>query len=222
MSPTARLRRPLARTLAVAATATVLLTTAFATGASAHGSQTYPPSRNYRCFEVWGNNHMAPEMATEDRMCYQAWQANPDSMWNHNGLYRENVRGAHQAVIPDGTLCSGGLTQNGRYRAMDAVGDWIATDVPTRFTLRIDDQASHGADYIRVYVTRPGYDPTSQPLRWADLELLTESPRIAPATVYQVPVDASGHSGRAILYTIWQASHLDQPYYFCSDVNFVS
>ncbi|HEX8345316.1 MAG TPA: cellulose binding domain-containing protein, partial [Actinoplanes sp.] len=30
----------------------------------------------------------------------------------------------------------------------------------------------------------------------------------------------SGRSGRAIVYTIWQASHLDQSYYFCSDVNF--
>jgi chitin-binding protein len=29
-----------------------------------------------------------------------------------------------------------------------------------------------------------------------------------------------GRSGRAIVYTIWQASHSDQSYYFCSDVSF--
>jgi chitin-binding protein len=35
-----------------------------------------------------------------------------------------------------------------------------------------------------------------------------------------IPVSLSGRSGRAIVYTIWQASHLDQSYYWCSDVNF--
>ncbi len=28
-------------------------------------------------------------MVTEDPMCYQAWQADPNAMWNWNGLYRE-------------------------------------------------------------------------------------------------------------------------------------
>ena len=32
-------------------------------------------------------------------------------------------------------------------------------------------------------------------------------------------MNLSGRSGRAVLYTIWQASHLDQPYYLCSDIN---
>jgi chitin-binding protein len=26
------------------------------------------------------------------------------------------------------------------------------------------------------------------------------------------------HSGRAVVFTIWQASHMDQAYFFCSDV----
>ncbi|WP_373308363.1 lytic polysaccharide monooxygenase [Microbispora siamensis] len=26
--------------------------------------------------------------------------------------------------------------------------------------------------------------------------------------------------GRAVVYTIWQASHMDQTFFFCSDVNF--
>jgi chitin-binding protein len=33
-------------------------------------------------------------------------------------------------------------------------------------------------------------------------------------------VSIPGRSGRAVIYTIWQASHMDQTYFLCSDVNF--
>src|SRR5689334_7210125 len=69
--------------------------------AEAHGNVLSPASRNYGCFERWGDKFQAPEMATEDPMCYQAWQADPQAMWNWNGLYREGVAGNHQAAIPD-------------------------------------------------------------------------------------------------------------------------
>ncbi len=36
----------------------------------------------------------------------------------------------------------------------------------------------------------------------------------------QIPANAPGRTGRHIVYTIWQASHLDQSYYLCSDVDF--
>ncbi|MEU8117969.1 lytic polysaccharide monooxygenase [Spirillospora sp. NPDC049024] len=126
-----------------------------------------------------------------------------------------------QAAIPDGQLCSGGQTEGGRYRSMDAVGPWTTTDIGTTFTINLYDQASHGADYIRVYVTRQGYDPLTRPLRWSDLELVRETGRYAPSNNYVVAdVSAPGRSGRHVVYTIWQASHMDQSYYICSDVNF--
>src|SRR5262245_25440121 len=43
--------------------------------ASAHGSVTDPPSRNYGCWERWGSDHLNPEMANIDPMCWQAFQA---------------------------------------------------------------------------------------------------------------------------------------------------
>jgi predicted carbohydrate-binding protein with CBM5 and CBM33 domain len=196
--------------------------------AAAHGSIVNPASRNYGCWERWGSRFQDPAMATEDPMCWQAWQANPNAMWNWNGLYRENLGGQHQANIPDGQLCSGGHAEGGRYNAMDAVGNWRATNVATSLSLRLNDQASHGADYIRVYVTRAGYDPTTQPLRWSDLTLVSQIGN-TPASQWQpaaqgvqidIPVNVPGRTGRAIFYTIWQASHMDQSYYFCSDVNF--
>ena len=87
--------------------------------AAAHGYVIGPASRNYGCFERWGDRFQAPEMATEDPMCWQAWQANPNAMWNWNGLYREGVAGNHEAAIPDGQLCSGGPTRDRRHKRLD-------------------------------------------------------------------------------------------------------
>ncbi len=214
----------LGKRLAIGATA--VLTAAVAavvvvqSPAGAHGSVTDPPSRNYGCWARWGTDHLNPNMAQTDPMCAQAWQANPDTMWNWNGLYREGVGGNHQAVIPDGQLCSGGRTQNGRYASLDTVGNWVAATKPNNFTLTLTDAAQHGADYLRIYITRQGFDPTTQPLTWASLELVNTTGRYAPAPQYQAQVNAGSRTGRHVVYTIWQASHLDQPYYLCSDVNF--
>ncbi|RIV40908.1 lytic polysaccharide monooxygenase auxiliary activity family 9 protein [Micromonospora radicis] len=214
--------------LAVAAVAMLLLSTALVKPASAHGSVVNPASRNYGCWQRWGGDFQNPRMATEDPMCWQAWQANPNAMWNWNGLFREGVAGNHQAAIPNGQLCSGGRTESGRYNAMDAVGAWRTTPVANNFRLKFFDQASHGADYIRVYATRQGYDPLTKPLAWSDLELVGQIGN-TPASQWQrevdgvsieIPVNAPGRTGRHVIYTIWQASHFDQSYYICSDVQF--
>ncbi|MEV6847521.1 lytic polysaccharide monooxygenase [Actinoplanes sp. NPDC051411] len=199
-----------------------------ATPASAHGNVISPASRNYGCFTRWGDRFQDPAMATEDPMCYQAWQADPNAMWNWNGLYREQVAGNHQAAIPDGELCSAGHTQSGRYNAMDTIGDWKATTVGNSFTVQLFDQALHGADYVWVYVSNPGFNPRTQALKWSDLTRVAEVGK-TPASQWipvdggvriDLPVALSGRTGRAMVYTIWQASHMDQSYYFCSDIDF--
>jgi predicted carbohydrate-binding protein with CBM5 and CBM33 domain len=196
--------------------------------AFAHGNVISPASRNYGCFARWGDRFQDPAMATEDPMCYQAWQADPNAMWNWNGLFREQVAGNHQGAVPDGQLCSAGHTQSGRYNAMDAVGDWKAAPVGNTFTVQLFDQALHGADYIWVYVTNPGFDPRTRAPKWSDLTRVAEVGK-TPAAQWtpvdggvriDLPVALSGRTGRAMVYTIWQASHLDQSYYFCSDIDF--
>lgn len=229
MSTPHRRRTPVAAAfLAVGALVAALLTTVLASPASAHGSVVDPASRNYGCWQRWGNDFQNPAMATQDPMCWQAWQADPQAMWNWNGLFREGVAGNHQAAIPDGQLCSGGRTQSGRYNAMDTVGAWKTTPISSNFRIKLYDQASHGADYIRVYVTKQGFNALTKPLAWSDLELVgqignTPASRWTPETAgvsIQVPGSAPGRTGRHIVYTIWQASHMDQSYYFCSDVDF--
>ncbi|HCA86653.1 MAG TPA: cellulose-binding protein [Streptomyces sp.] len=188
--------------------------------ASAHGSIVDPASRNYGCWERWGDDHMNPAMAQEDPMCWQAWQDDPNAMWNWNGLYRNGVGGNHQGAVPNGQLCSGGHTESGRYNSLDTPGAWKMTNVADNFTVKLYDQASHGADYFRVYVTRQGFDPTTQSMNWSDLQLVRETGRYAPSQNISIDVNTSGYSGRHVVYTIWQASHMDQAYYLCSDVNF--
>src|SRR5918998_50163 len=233
MSSLVHVGRPaIYRVLAVVAVALLLLTTFLANVASAHGSVINPPSRNYGCWQRWGSDFQNPRMATEDPMCWQAWQADPTAMWNWNGLYREGVARNHQGAIPDGQLCSGGQTGGPRYAALDNPGNWRATNVNNSFTLTMHDQARHGADYIRVYVSRQGYNPLTQRLRWSDLELVRDTGRILPGVgdttsdpalngvSISTQVSAPGRPGRHVVYTIWQASHSDQSYYICSDVNF--
>jgi chitin-binding protein len=207
----------------------VLATTFVVNSVSAHGSIVDPATRNYGCWARWGSDFQNPIMATQDPMCWQAWQANPNAMWNWNGLFREGLAGNHQGNIPDGQLCSGGHAEGGRYNAMDAVGDWRAASISNNFRVKLYDQASHGADYIMVFVTRQGFNPITQPLRWADLELVGQigntpasqwTPESAGGVSIQVAGSAPGRTGRHMIYTIWQASHLDQSYYFCSDVQF--
>lgn len=199
--------------------------------AAAHGSTIDPASRNYGCLDRWGDDFQNPAMADEDPMCWQAWQDNPNAMWNWNGLYRDGVGGDHQGAIPDGQLCSAGQTEGGRYNSMDTVGDWEATDIGTDFTVQVHDAALHGADYYQVYVTEQGFDPLTQELGWGDLELVAETGPVAPGEGepssdpnlggVTVSIDASAdRSGRHMVYTIWKAAHMDQTYYLCSDVNF--
>ena len=196
--------------------------------AQAHGNVISPASRNYGCYVRWGDHFQDPAMATEDPMCYQAWQADPNAMWNWNGLFREGVAGNHQGVIPDGQLCSAGHTQSGRYNALDTVGDWKATTVGNNFTVQVFDQALHGADYLWVYVTNPGFNPVTTALKWSDLTRVavvgnTPAAQWTPVTggvQLNIPVSLTGRTGRAMVYTIWQASHLDQSYYWCSDIDF--
>ncbi|WHT22722.1 lytic polysaccharide monooxygenase [Crossiella sp. CA-258035] len=216
-----RSARPLlARALVVLSAVGALLAGALTGVAQAHGSATDPPSRNYGCWQRWGSDFQNPAMATRDPMCWQAWRANPNAMWNWNGLYRENLKGNHRGNIPNGQLCSGGHAEGGRYNSMDTVGAWQTVNKPRRFTLTITDQARHGADYLQVYITKQGFNPATQALGWDNLEQVAQTGRIAPNGTYQVNVDAGSRTGRHIVYTIWQASHLDQSYYFCSDVNF--
>jgi len=185
--------------------------------AQAHGTIINPMTRAYQCWKTWGNQHVNPAMQTQDPMCYQAFQANPDTMWNWMSALRDGLGGQFQARTPDGQLCSNGLARN---NSLNTPGPWKSTSISRSFAVQLYDQASHGADYFRVYVSKQGFNPATQSLGWGNLDFITQTGRYAPAQNISFNVSTSGYSGHHILFVIWQASHLDQAYMWCSDVTF--
>jgi predicted carbohydrate-binding protein with CBM5 and CBM33 domain len=184
--------------------------------AQAHGTIVNPASRAYQCWKTWGSSHTNPAMQQQDPMCWQAFQANPDTMWNWMSALRDGLGANFQGSTPDGQLCSNALSRN---NSLNQPGAWKATNVGRSFTVQLYDQASHGADYFRVYVTKQGFNPATQSLGWGNLDLITTTGRYAPAQNISFNVSTSGRTGPHILFVIWQASHLDQAYMWCSDIN---
>ncbi|MEU7751207.1 lytic polysaccharide monooxygenase [Micromonospora sp. NPDC049101] len=207
-------RRPLQ--VVVLLVAMVIGTLPFTGAAQAHGTIINPASRAYQCWKTWGSQHMNPAMQQQDPMCWQAFQANPDTMWNWMSQLRDGLAGQFQARTPDGQLCSNGLTRN---NSVNQPGAWKRTNVSRNLTVQLYDQASHGADYFQVYVTKQGFNPATQQLGWGNLDLLTTTGRYAPAQNISFNVSLPSRSGNHILFVIWRASHLDQTYMWCSDIN---
>jgi predicted carbohydrate-binding protein with CBM5 and CBM33 domain len=203
----------------IAAVITVLACTfLWVPTASAHGTIVGPATRAYQCWQTWGSQHTNPAMQQQDPMCYQAFQANADTMWNWMSALRDGLGGNFQGSTPDGQLCSNALSRN---NSLNTPGAWKTTNLGANFSMHLYDQASHGADYFRVYVSKNGYDPTTQRLGWGNLDFITQTGRYAPAKDITFNVSTNGsYRGRHVVFTIWQASHLDQTYMWCSDVNF--
>ncbi|WP_433129814.1 lytic polysaccharide monooxygenase auxiliary activity family 9 protein [Micromonospora sp. CA-240977] len=201
-------RRLFALVLVVAATVPLA-----ATPAAAHGAPTDPVSRAAAC---------GPEgRYAATAACRAAVEAGA-AVREWDNVRVAAINGRDRERIPDGELCSGGLSA---YRGLDLPRtDWPATDLTAgaTFTFRYRTTIEHRGAF-RLYVTRPGYDPKA-PLTWSDLETrpfltLTDPPVRAGA--YQLAGRLpAGRTGRHLIYTIWQNSSTPDTYYSCSDVVF--
>ncbi|MEV4761964.1 lytic polysaccharide monooxygenase [Micromonospora chokoriensis] len=201
-------RRLFAVVLVVAAT--VPLT---ATPAAAHGAPTDPVSRAAAC---------GPEgRYAATSACRAAVKAGA-AVREWDNVRVAAINGRDRERIPDGELCSGGLSA---YRGLDLPRtDWPSTELTSgaTFTFRYRTTIEHRGTF-RLYVTTPEYDPKAS-LAWADLEArpfltLTDPPVRAGA--YQLAGRLpAGRTGRHLIYTIWQNSSTPDTYYSCSDVVF--
>ncbi|PWR17163.1 chitin-binding protein [Micromonospora sicca] len=203
-------RRILAAVAVVAAT--LLLTAA---PAAAHGAPINPLSRAAACGPE-GGRAATPAC----RAAITAGAAVRE--WDNVRVAR--VDGRDRERIPDGELCSGGLSA---YRGLDLPHtDWPATTLTSggRFTFRYRTTIPHRGTF-RLYATTPSYDP-SRRLTWADLEprpFLTVTDPPLRDGAYQLPGRLpAGRSGRHLIYIIWQNSDTQDTYYSCSDVVFRS
>ncbi|MET7862350.1 lytic polysaccharide monooxygenase auxiliary activity family 9 protein [Micromonospora taraxaci] len=203
---------PVRRLFAVAlvVAATVPLT---ATPAGAHGAPTDPVSRAAAC---------GPEgRYAATSACRAAVKAGA-AVREWDNVRVAAINGRDRERIPDGELCSGGLSA---YRGLDLPRtDWPSTELTSgaKFTFRYRTTIEHRGTF-RLYVTTADYDPKA-PLTWGDLEArpfltLTDPPVRAGA--YQLAGRLpAGRTGRHLIYTIWQNSSTPDTYYSCSDVVF--
>ncbi|MCX2970111.1 MULTISPECIES: lytic polysaccharide monooxygenase auxiliary activity family 9 protein [Streptomyces] len=202
--------------------ATVLATSmlgllAQAPAVSAHGTVIAPETRNYGCLQRWGSSE--PDEA-QDPMCYRTYHENPNAITAWKAVYANNTGDNYQQVIPDGQICSAGGQGETNYGALDRPGPWTTTSLDSDFTVDVYDEARHGADWLEIYVTKQGFDPQTQLIGWDDLELVKKTGSYPYQAHYTTDVSTSGYNGRHVVVTVWKASHMDQKYFLCSDVDF--
>ncbi|MFJ7247665.1 lytic polysaccharide monooxygenase [Kitasatospora sp. NPDC098652] len=183
--------------------------------ASAHGTMTGPVSRIAACYAE-GPEHPVSQVC-KDLVAASGTQPLYD--WNEVNI--ANANGNHQALIPDGKLCS---ANRDKYAALDwPRTDWPATPVSAgSFTFQFRTTAPHLGTQT-VYITKPGYDPT-KPLKWSDLDptpvAQVQVDRTATNGYYTYPGTLPQRTGRQLLYMIWQRSDSPEAFYSCSDVDF--
>ena len=140
--------------------------------------------------------------------------------------------------VPDGKLCSAGDDKKDGLNRVSA--DWYRTDVIPengKMDVRIIGTAPHVPSFAKVFLTKPGFDPTTAPLTWDKLTLIhteqltvarqdwgSSPPAISGASGYfqfEVPVP-SEQSGKATLFVQWQRiDPAGEGFYNCSDINIV-
>lgn len=204
-------RRLTAAALAAAALAAPLVPTA----ASAHGAVFNPVSRVAACYAE------GPE-TPKSQVCKDlVADSGTQPLYDWNEVNLANADGRHQALIPDGKLCSAGRD---KYRALDwARTDWPATAVAAgSFDFRFRATAPHSGT-MTVYLTKEGFDPT-QPLKWSDLDTTPvathATTRTATDGAYTFTGTLPARTGRHIVYKVWQRSDSPEAFYSCSDVTF--
>lgn len=194
--------------LVIAALCTsVLAATLPASPAGAHGSLSDPASRTYHC--RYKDN---PENPANGgcKALKEAGGTQPIYDWNEVNL--ANAAGNHQALIPDGKLCSAGRA---KYRGLDLVRtDWPATKVTAgNRNITFSATAPHVRGTFTIYMTKPGW--TTKALAWGDLVQIA---KFTSTPSFSWNVNFPSRTGRQILYTVWQRNDSPEAFYACSDV----
>ncbi len=200
-----------------AALALAILGSVAASGtALAHGTLSKPSSRVYSCYQ--GN----PENPTNPACAAAKAIGGAQPFYDWAGINQAEANGNHQAVVPDGELCSGG---NSKYRGLDLNrSDWQTTpirgDARGRYTFEYKAPAPHATRDWKFYVTREGWQPGG-PLRWADLEEFCTLGNVPlSGDVYKLDCPLPKRTGQHVIYNTWQRSDSKEAFYTCADVRF--
>lgn len=226
----------LTRNLFQFALAVALITPALAWS---HGAVDIPISRQVYCYtrpDVW----QAPNTIS-DLGCRAAQVKSgvyPMQQWHEiakNILppdYNDDAK--VRAAIPDGQLCGAGDPKKDGLNL--ASPNWHKTTVTPKdgtIDVRINATAPHVPSFVKIYLSKAGYNPATTPLKWSDLELIHEEQNTVARTdwgndppkpwgtaffAYKAHVP-SGRSGNAVLFVRWQRiDPAGEGFYNCSDI----
>jgi len=183
-----------------------------ASQAFAHGYVSSPKSRSFFCTSAQGG--------ASSPACVAASAGGNASQYEPQSIGIGGANDNHQALIPDGKLCSANMASNNGLNL--ARNDWKTTTVtagPLAFVWT--NTAAHKTSYFRYYITKEGFNPGAAPLKWSDLEQIHQSAPADQEAVATHMVNLPPRTGRHIVYSIWQRDALrDAPegFYQCIDV----
>jgi chitin-binding protein len=207
----------------------------------AHGAVDIPVSRQVHCYTLpgfWGG--------TNDPACKAVFNESgtwPGQQWNEvaklikrdDGYDYENQSDVEK-LVPDGQLCSAAdPLKNGLNLPLATWDKTTITPKNGTMEVRIIGTAPHVPSFVKIYLSKPGYNAATTKLKWSDLELIhdeemkvartdwgSQPPKIAGASgffKFNVAIPP-GRSGDAVLYTRWQREDPDgEGFYNCSDIN---
>ncbi|MFB9462662.1 lytic polysaccharide monooxygenase auxiliary activity family 9 protein [Streptomyces cinereospinus] len=196
--------------------------------AQAHGVTMTPGSRTYLCYLDARTGTGALDPANPACRAALA-ESGSTALYNWFAVLDSNAGGRGAGYVPDGRLCSAGDRSPYNFTGYNAArADWPRTHLTSGATIRIrhSNWAAHPGSF-RVYVSKPGYSPTS-PLGWGDLELIqtvTNPPQSGSAGSegghyswdLRLP---SGRSGNAMMFIQWVRSDSQENFFSCSDIVF--
>ncbi|MFF1465540.1 lytic polysaccharide monooxygenase [Streptomyces sp. NPDC058330] len=196
--------------------------------AEAHGVAMTPGSRTYLCQldALSGTGALNPtNPACRDALS----QSGANALYNWFAVLDSNAGGRGAGYVPDGSLCSAGDRSPYDFSAYNAArADWPRTHLTSGATLKVQysNWAAHPGDF-RVYLTKPGWAPTSE-LAWDDLQLVqtvSNPPQQGAAGTngghyYWDLALPSGRSGDALMFIQWVRSDSQENFFSCSDIVF--
>ncbi|PRA32420.1 lytic polysaccharide monooxygenase [Pseudomonas poae] len=203
-----------------------------------HGAVDIPISRQVHCYtlpDFWSGSNSDPGCKAVDAVS----GTYPGQQWPEVAQLIKNydTQSEVEKAVPDGTLCSGGDPKKDGLNIPQAT--WYRTTVTPKngtIQVRLVGTAPHVPSFVKIYLSKPDYNPATTKLKWSDLEpkLVYEErmdkalpgsgtppskvPGISGHFVFDAKIPA-GRSGNAVLFTRWQRiDPAGEGFYNCSDI----
>lgn len=191
-------------------------------------------SRNSYCTQTASR----PYLNKENPACAQAYRGPEGDQPGYDPFESNQANGSSfsangqvapliKDIVPDGQLCGAGRDKYAGFNTPTSAWPYRAYEPGTTIVYKYTAWAHHPGQ-IDLYVSRPGFDPTTEALGWDDLEaqpLATISTDAVNgrsseynSPTYEQQVTLPDRTGRMVVASIWRRSDSPEVFYYCSDL----